>query len=280
MLKQLAATAAAAALALYLYRRKRVSQPLPPFTVVSPTFYPSLTDVRCQLGIAACREAKRLGFTLLLVDASSPEIKAALTQAGAIVKPQTYKGRKGAALREAIALASAELPADGVVCIQELEKVEMIALWADVLTSIGGSKGASIVVPRRADSQFKASYPIEQYYQENFANLYLDSHARAVGFPSIDWTMGPLCFRAALATHWTKFEGELWDAQIVPMVRAARWHGAVVASHSVPFRLSATMKAEEEGVPKWGDKRLDQLNFLWKHVGGALKETAEGAGAS
>ena len=31
------------------------------------------------------------------------------------------------------------------------------------------------------------------------------------------------------------------------------------------------MRTEEEGVPRWGDKRLEQLNFLWKHVGGALK---------
>ena len=31
-------------------------------------------------------------------------------------------------------------------------------------------------------------------------------------------------------------------------------------------------RAEEEGVPKWGDKRLEQLNFLFKYYGGALKE--------
>ena len=76
----------------------------------------------------------------------------------------------------------------------------------------------------------------------------------------------------------TDFEGELWDAQIVPMVRAARWHGAVVASREVAFSGAAAMRAEEEGVPKWGDKRLDQTNFLFEAIGAALKEPAEGAG--
>ena len=32
------------------------------------------------------------------------------------------------------------------------------------------------------------------------------------------------------------------------------------------------MKKEEEGVALWSEKRLMQLNFLWKHVAVALKE--------
>ena len=34
------------------------------------------------------------------------------------------------------------------------------------------------------------------------------------------------------------------------------------------------MKREEEGLPSWSEKRLLQLNFLFKHVGAALKEDA------
>jgi hypothetical protein len=34
------------------------------------------------------------------------------------------------------------------------------------------------------------------------------------------------------------------------------------------------MKREEEGVAAWSEKRLMQLNFLFKEVGGALKEEA------
>ena len=37
----------------------------PAYVVVSPTFYPSLTDVRLHLGLDACRRAKALGVPLL-----------------------------------------------------------------------------------------------------------------------------------------------------------------------------------------------------------------------
>ena len=91
--------------------------------VVSPTFYPNVLDARCQLGLAACRAAKAIGVQVLLVDASPPEVRAALEQAGATVRPQTRAGRKGAALREAIEAAAALLPPDGVILFWELEKV-------------------------------------------------------------------------------------------------------------------------------------------------------------
>ena len=53
-----------------------------------------------------------------------------------------------------------------------------------------------------------------RYHQESFADLYLDALGGKVGFPSIDWTMGPLCLRASLAHHWTSFDGELWGARV------------------------------------------------------------------
>lgn len=84
-------------------------------------------------------------------------------------------------------------------------------------------------------------------------------------------TFGPLAFRTAVARHWLDCTGELWDAQIVPMVAAARWHGAGVVVHTVAYAHPAEMKAEEEGGAAWSEKRLEQLNFLFAHVGGALK---------
>eukprot|EP00965_Chrysotila_dentata_P080610 2659971-Pleurochrysis_carterae.AAC.2 len=94
----------------------------PPMIVVSATFYPNLQDIRCVMGIRACESADRvlvqdgptretrnerictayfsialnavfdctacLLHRLLLVDASPPEVRAALEHAGATVKPQ------------------------------------------------------------------------------------------------------------------------------------------------------------------------------------------------
>ncbi len=252
----------------------RSLQEAPRMLVISPTFYPSLDDVRCQLGIEACKRAKALGIPLLLVDASPPEVRAALEQAGAIVHRQTRPGRKGAALRECVEIAQSNLPADGVICYQELEKVEMIGLQREVAAHVRRS-GADVVVPRREDTAFRRSYPIEQYHQENFANLFLDSLGAKVGLVAgLDWTFGPVAFRASAARHWLQCDGELWDAQINPFVRAHRWGGARVEGFTVSYSHPVAMKREEEGVPAWGEKRLMQLNFLFKHVAGALKEDA------
>ena len=135
--------------------------------------------------------------------------------------------------------------------------------------------GCDVCVPRRADAGFKRTYPIEQYHQENFANLYLNTLGVTAGLPDgLDWTFGPVAFRASSAVHWLQCDGELWDAQIVPFVRAARWHGKRVTGLELDYAHPIEMKAEEEGVARWGEKRLEQLNFLFKHVGGALREPA------
>lgn len=96
--------------------------------IISQSFYPSVDDVRCQLGLQACRKAKGLGIPIILVDASPEPVRAALEEAGAVVRTQTRAGKKGAALRECIeaALEQFQLPPEGVICYQELEKVEMV----------------------------------------------------------------------------------------------------------------------------------------------------------
>ena len=67
---------------------------------------------------------------------------------------------------------------------------------------------------------------MEQYHSEHFANLHLDALGRPVGLPTLDWTFGPVAFRASMARHWLQCEGELWDAQLVPIVHASRWRAA------------------------------------------------------
>ena len=59
---------------------------------------------------------------------------------------QTARGRKGAALREAISIARSKLSDDDVICFQELEKVEMVGLQrevADYITRSGNLNSSS-----------------------------------------------------------------------------------------------------------------------------------------
>jgi len=249
--------------------------------VVAPTFYATIDDIRYELAKECCREAGKAGIHLLLIDASPIDsVARELTECGRVgaqefvlVQRQSSSGKKGAALREGIAFA-AELLKDsgGFVAFQEPEKIGMICHWKKVVEFMMETK-ADICNPRRTPESFIHSYPIEQWHSEQFANLYLDSLAKLTGFPSVDWTMGPIAFKATLAEHWIKYEGELWDAQIVPMVRAQRWHEAKVVSYVIEYNQPSTMKQEEEGNPKWSEKRLNQLNFLFEHVGNALKES-------
>lgn len=83
----------------------------------------------------------------------------------------------------------------------------MIGLQREVAAHVSRS-GCDVCVPRREDSLFRRSYPVEQYHSEQFANLYLDALGAAVGLPALDWTFGPVAFRASAATHWLQCDGE------------------------------------------------------------------------
>lgn len=247
-----------------------------PLIVVAPTFYADRMDLRYQLALELCREAAKLEIHLLLVDGSpDPQVQEELAQAGqgfVTVEKQKLPGKKGVALREGIAAAQAKAASDDtIIAFQEPEKIDMLRHWRNVVTHMQ-STSSDICVPRRSPDSFQSSYPIEQYHSESFANLHLDSLAKQVNFPSIDWMVGPIALRACKACYWLDYDGELWDAQIVPMVLAQRWYGCTVSSLEVDFILPAGMKQQEEGVPKWGEKRLFQLNIVFETVGKALKD--------
>jgi hypothetical protein len=255
--------------------------------VVAPTFYSSVEESRFILGLDACRQAALRGIRLILVDGSpQEEIRTALRNAGknhqgkSLVRviPQVVPGKKGVALREAIRAAVEEFDSAGLSCghsviaFQELEKVDMFRHWKSVANHMAET-GAGITCPRREDSLFKSTYPIEQYYAESFADFYQDSLGSRPGLPSIHWTIGPMALRCTLSNHWLDFDGQIWDAQLVPMLHAFL-SGAKVSSFEIDYRHSELMKQQEEGQPEWSEKRLLQLNHLFEKLGKILKESA------
>jgi hypothetical protein len=278
--------------------------------VVAPTFYKSLDESRCRLALEACQQAALQEIRLILIDASPrhAEIATALTDAGmggphhdqpyVRVLPQQSLGKKGTALREAIQAACQELdhPPDDpqqsssprfwsssrgsstgrcIIAFQEPEKVGMIRHWGHIVEYMDDIQ-ADILVPHRSDKYFQRTYPVEQYHCETFANLYLNSLAGKIGLiptPSLDWTMGPVAFRRDQAHYW--LEGcndcEVWDAQLVPIIRA-HMVGRKVATLEIDYHHPTSMKQEEEGDPIWMEKRLLQLNVLSETVGQEMKK--------
>ena len=244
--------------------------------VVAPTFYTSLQETRYLLAVEACRNAAKHSIQVRLVDASqSEEVRQGLEDAGegcVKVFNQNKKGRKGAALREAIEFAHEEPSTqESFIAFQELEKVDMFRHWHPLIEHMR-QQDTDISVPRRSDESFRSTYPIEQYHCESFANLYLNSLGERIGMPAIDWTIGPIAFKRHLANHWIDFDGELWDAQLVPLVNAHA-SGARISSFEIEYFYPSAMKEEEEGSAKWNEKRLMQLNFLKETVGKALLES-------
>ncbi|CAB9511007.1 expressed unknown protein [Seminavis robusta] len=270
----------------------------PPLIVLAPTFYGSTDDIRYALGLESCRKAAEHGVRLLIVDASPNHhdtVRESFTNAGTDAKgkawveviPQTYQGKKGAALQEGVAVAQQRLQNEfpsqkdtSFVAMMEPEKFDLVQFFNPMAQHMAANK-LDILFPRRPDALFQNTYPIEQYHAENFANIYLNTLGQAVGFPSVDWTFGPIVFRASLASHWLEYnEGDLWDVQFVPLIRAWRRRQQqtskktepIVASYAVDYHHPDKMKQEEEGVAKWSEKRLFQLNLLFDKVAGELKK--------
>lgn len=232
--------------------------------VFTCTYYASAEDVRLECCLSMLRLATSLNVRVVVVDDSSPEIRAMMAKCGDlhVIRKQLSKGKKGAALREAIRVA---LEFGDFLCWQEAEKVDMIRHWMIPL----GDR-IDVLVPARRDDLFRSTYPVEQYHSENFANMLVRLAVKRLGFDEfIDWHFGPFAFKKEHADLWLQHEGELWDAQILPVILAIK-NGLVVRSVTVPFSAPTEMKAQEEGDLKFVEKRLMQINFLVPKI---LKDT-------
>ena len=241
--------------------------------VFTCTFYASVEETRCQCCLEMLRSARSAGVRVVVVDSSPKEaVRAAMAEAGAFaVHKQASAGRKGAALREALehaaGLAGSE---DAWLCWQEAEKADMVHRWPGALN--GFEHRTAVVVPGRAEASFRATYPAEQYHCESFSNAYVSLIAARHGFATpLDWHFGPFALRARHRGLWLRHTGELWEAQIAPIIAAAR-AGLQVSAATVDFHAPAAMKAEEEGSEAFVEKRLMQVN----HLIPILKEAWEG----
>lgn len=258
--------------------------------LVTVTYYPNTSDIRFPLALELCQLAATNAIQTVIVD-DSPDhsaVRDALEEAGrGHVKvyqqdKASYEG-KGGALRQAIYYARELLKESNnnsdidntAICFAEPEKVD-IANHINLIVQPILDGSTDIVVPTRSEELFRTTYPIEQYHSENFANLHFNSLARQYkGFQTkestqIDWLFGPFALQASLADTWLNYKGTSWDAQMIPYVRAVRNDNRRIASVTIDFRHPKEMKEQEEGDPKWTNKRLQQLNILFDLLGKEL----------
>ena len=192
---------------------------------------------------------------------------------------------KGGALRQAIKMAKSRLDEDNnflheagasfvdtAICFTEPEKVDLMNhIHAIVMPILAGT--SDVTVPSRNDGLFRETYPTEQYHSESFGNMHFDLLAkhfegfRRDGARKFDWLFGPFALHSRLADSWLSYDGNSWDAQMVPYVRGVRMHNWRIISVPVNFRHPKEMKEQEEGDPVWTTKRLKQLNILFDLLG-------------
>jgi hypothetical protein len=260
------------------------------------TFYKTVDDTRCACCLDFFRTAKASGVFVVVVDASPDDsgVREAMAKAGEgmiLVAKQQAQGKKGAALREAASIA-AKLqgvdPESTWLCWQEPEKSDMARHWVGALSQAAATD--DIVVPYRDRGLFESTYPCEQFHSESYGNMWLDCAAKELSseitptyrglFTSsssstmdlpLDWHFGPFALRAKHVAIWTAYTGELWDAQTVPIVYAAR-QGLTVRSITVEFEAPAVMKEEEEGNLAFVEKRIMQLNYMDPKIKSAWTE--------
>ncbi|KAL3770454.1 hypothetical protein ACHAW5_001208 [Stephanodiscus triporus] len=267
----------------YIYSRTRV-------VTVTVTYYPDIHDVRFQLALELCRLASRHKITLFIVDDSPDATVRENLQRGSeyvhvFQQDRDQYAGKGGALRQAIKMAKSRLDEDNnfpheagasfvdtAICFTEPEKVDLMNhIHAIVGPILAGT--ADVTVPSRNDELFRETYPTEQYHSESFGNMHFDLLAkhfegfRRDGARKLDWLFGPFALHSRLAGSWLSYDGNSWDAQMVPYVRGVRTHNWRITSVPVNFRHPKEMKEQEEGDPVWTTKRLKQLNVLFDLLG-------------
>ena len=258
--------------------------------VVTTTYYPDISDIRFNIALEMCKLAKYYRIHLIIVD-DSPQhttVREQFQAAGTSEYVRVYKQNrnkysgKGGALRQSIQEAANLIQQsytgrgnplnDAVICFTEPEKVDLFNSMHWIAKPIIDG-AADVVIPHRSDELFKQTYPIEQYHSESFGNLHFDLLAKQFpGFQNdraqkLDWLFGPFAFKASLAKTWLDYDGNSWDAQIIPYVRGVRTKYWRIMSVVVQFHHPKEMKEQEEGYATWTKKRLKQLNLLFELLG-------------
>ncbi|GAB5358789.1 hypothetical protein AAMO2058_000488900 [Amorphochlora amoebiformis] len=238
--------------------------PIPTTYVFGATLYSNITAPRFIESLASVRRLRSQDFAVVISDGSpDPAVRDLLRGAGAHVRETPCCGRKGFALRDALnmALNLTKGMENVVFAFQEMEKSDMAYHWRIVVNSMVHNE-SPIGIPMRVDSYFKSTYPTAQYHSEKFGNLFINSIAEStLRGMDIDWLFGPFAFERKIAHYWTNHNGEMWDAQILPMVKAIQ-HGVRFISVAIPFRASLVMRGEEEGNFRFISKRKKQLDAL------------------
>lgn len=224
--------------------------------------------VRGDLALDSIREAVKIGLQVVVVDGkSSLSFKRELLQFDTLHVIKRKSVKRSPSKRLAIKKAS-KLSGVKAIILSEPEKTSLISecLWEIVMPILKGE--TDIVIPKRSDQLFKASYPFYMYESEVEGNKIYNEALRTHGLldPStedLDMFFGPRVIRndrKIIALFMRRYSmrigrymitNELFEpeeysnAQFFPIVQALK-RGLKVLSVEVPFRYQTIQKENEE----------------------------------
>lgn len=175
-----------------------------------------MSDVRAQLALKTCDEARLHGYDLIVVDGSPcKEFKDELRARGANVIDQKEKGMGGS--RRECLKAGIET-GSGVIVWLEPEKHPLVSLLEPCIELVL-SGNADLVIPRRKSL---AGYPHYQQWSELTANHALGN---ITGHPEIDFFIGPRVlsqYSAKVMSEYNQYGdspyGDNWEILFIPII--------------------------------------------------------------
>ena len=236
------------------------------FYIILPTRYGSVEDLRFKLFLRTIKNINNHSYVtnVIVVDSSHEDVYKSIEtnvkcEKMVLLDQKNKRMLKAGSIREGISYVIDNFGKDNVICFQDPEKENMIYHYCEILDNL---KNYSICIPERTSISFD-TYPKEQYFSENFMNIYLNRLTKS----DFDYSFGPILFTGYKADYWLNYDGKLHDGQIVPLIGAIK-NKEKVLSYKVSFMYPVEQKKEEEGNLEFIEKRRYQLNYI---VDGVMK---------
>jgi len=232
--------------------------------LVIPTKYDDLENLRITFLKKTLNKATLNKFIkkIIVVDNSSDQvynyIKKYITEKILLLKIDKPLDLKGGGIRCGIKYINKNFGSNNIIAFQEGEKYDMIDYYEKIIKNI--KSNTFICNPRRSKLTWK-TYPIEQYYSENFLNMYLTKITKL----DIDWTFGPVIFSGNVSKYWLNNVGKLWDAQIGPIYQAYLDNVKII-EHEINYKHPKEQKLLEENNIDYISKRKYQMDLMLREI--------------
>lgn len=260
--------------------------------------------IRGDLALQTVKEAQKKGYQVAIIERKSSKTFEQTLYAIRNISIKPIKSTKFAEAKRRVLLVASKLPGVQAIVLTEPEKVSLITDCIDLIVDPILSGKADIVVPKREDALFKASYPDYMYQSEVEGNSLYNEMLVVNGFLSkkdelLDMFFGPRVIKndkkiielflkkfhikvSSFSFPTNFFDTEHYSNSLYfPILRALK-KKFIVKSVTVPFTYPKIQKDNEEKgereifIEKRKNQRLTLLVELLHFVSFLEKNKASG----